>query len=119
MGRWTVRVFLTCAALVLFGMAGSARAQSNEVLRQRRQQMETRIILEAQGARMRAAGQTQAQLARKAKEDAAKAKEAAKARAYKKAHRSLVVASQHPAAEAKKEKAAEAVVKHEAKAEKK
>jgi hypothetical protein len=61
----------------------------SDAIRQRR---ETRSVLEIQGAKMRARGQTQAQIAARAKSGAA----ASKTLRYAKNHRSAIGAREHP-----------------------
>jgi hypothetical protein len=63
----------------------------NDAIRQRR---ESRSVLEIQGVKMRARGQTQAQIAARDKVEA----ETTKKRKYAKNHRSAIDAREHPAA---------------------
>jgi hypothetical protein len=72
-------------------LATTANVQTsvNEIIRKR---AENQAVLSVQGERMRARGQTQAQLAARARSDA----EAAKRRKYAKNHRAALAAQNHP-----------------------
>jgi hypothetical protein len=88
----TIQLWATGLVVALPMLAGSVSAQTsvNDAIRQRR---ETQSLLELQGARLRARGETIAQKAARAKDEAA----AAKMARYRKNHRSTVVAREHPA----------------------